>query len=240
MKNKRKKMIMVMFISILLLLSAGFSNAISMSGYYAFKDGVRTTLNLSNAAADLSIYVATDGVVDECSTINTHIEAGPEDTLSGLTPELIRVIEILADALSGSAKDYFYVKEENGYRTVTAKLNKEQIPEILPAALNFLIRSEKHDNYEYSYIPGSCEDPNDVLADKIYAGLIDKVEVASFDIYAVMDENNCFTEAKAEGVFLFTDCDGFAHEFLVIAEFKSLLTTALNDTFIYVPVLKCD
>jgi len=74
-------MIITMLISMVLLITAGFANAASISGYVEFKDGVRNTLNLRNATVRLTVYEAVDGVLDEESVkdlIFTKADLGHE------------------------------------------------------------------------------------------------------------------------------------------------------------------
>ena len=257
MKDRRKRMTAAMVASLALLVTAGFANAASMSGYTAFKDGVRATLNLSNATVEASYSLTVDGApaqhIGESQLMMLDVENGAlfikndyyetytaigaesgqfRDTVSDLQPEVIRVVEILADALSGSAKDYFFTDEENGLRVVTAKLSKEQVPEIAGAVINLALSSYRSYGYE-EYVEDPFEDdPWTILEAKLMGSFIKQAEITGVDIRAVMDDEGNITDGRLKGTALFTGNDGVTHEAELKVEFTA---TDIGTTVVTVP-----
>ena len=264
MKNKRKTMIMAMFVSIALLIVSGFVNAASISGYTIFKDSVRTTLNMRNATVRLHIYATVDGVLDEHSEqdmifIKADLDNGVKysknffndsycmkrpdpkgwievyqcsdgsvqalnydasDSIFGIQPEWIRIVEILGDALSGSAKDYFFVSEQNGVKTVSANLYKEQVPEIVSAGFSLLHADSSRSELEY--IPDLESNPNEALSEKINCGYIKKIEVIGINLTTVIDKNCNINNGNLEVTILFTDKGGYTNTGVAMFEFTAV------------------
>ena len=289
MKNKRKTMVMAMFASMALLILSGFANAASISGYTAFKDGIRNTLNLRNGTVALHSYLTVDGVDpgntdiirflppefiyhfieadldngvihekdrwgeryiisnannDIIYAYNSNSEWYGVDIKRGkdayfaknslnyifdTQPEIIRIVELLADALSGTSKDYFFVSDENGAKTVTAKLNKEQIPEIVGLVTNLAYTYDR--NYS-QYIPRPGFTPAEALEEKIDCGFIKQIDITGINITAVMDSSGNFTDAKAEIIMLFTDNNNDTNEMVTTVIFTA---TDIGNTTVVIP-----
>ena len=281
--TKRKKTIIAMFACMDLLILSGLANALSISGYTAFKDGVRNTLNLRNATIMVCSYATVDGfAVEDFSSIHHlplsfeyfYIEAdldngiryeidrygeqyiiktADNETISvyngrvsrisysnsymnklnsifDTQPDLIRVIELLADALSGTSKDYFFTTDENGFKTISAQLKKEQIPEIVGAVVNLIYF---YDNYtDYGYTPDIEHTPDEALDDKIDCGFIKQIDVTGVHIEARLDNNKNITGAEAEIVMLFTDKNDDENEMVTTFEFTS---ASIGSTTVEIP-----
>ena len=137
-------------------------------------------------------------------------------------PEMIRVVEILADALSGNAKDYFFTNEKSGNKTVTAKLNKEQVPEIVNALIDLATSSSRSYNYfENGYTPDPTNTPFEELDRKISHGFVKQIDVKEINITAEMDKNNNITLGKLEGLILITDNNNDTNELVLTVDYTA-------------------
>jgi len=274
-------MLMSLFISFAMLAMAGFANAASISGYNAFKDTVRETLNLSNATITMSMQMSVDGIVEqyESSLSQFDIERGilyegsssyrysyynfiadttgnfseivnlsiasdgeisswnysnshPQSTFFDVSPEMIRVIEILGDALSGNAKDYFFVTDQNGVRTITAQLKKAQVPEIVSAAIALMNSTYSYYRHDEPYVPDPDFTPYEALTEKLYCGFIKQIDVTDINMLMETDKNYNYVNGNLEAIILFTDNNNETNEMKVVVDFNA---TDIGKTVIAVP-----
>ena len=279
MKNKRKMMLMAMFASLFLLVVSGFANAQSVSGYTAFKDGVRNTLNLRNATVEFSANAMVDGVAEnsvvwfpfpmESRLIKADIDNGMKYEKNGNSerycvkvgnqvrmshspniyrqipvnqmneffsnmfearPQEVRMVEILADALSGASKDCFFVTDENGVKTITVRLDREQIPEILNAGMEIVYLDDNYSRYDYA--PNSRRTAAGEFEEKVYCGFLNKVEVTGFSMTAVMSSENCLADLRAEMIIRFTDYNDDVNQLVYQIEFT---VTDIGTTTVELP-----
>ena len=137
------------------------------------------------------------------------------ESIFNVTPEMIRVVEILGDALSGNAKDYFFTSYSDSFKTVTAKLEKGQVPEIVGAVINLLFSRSNRYVSESTYIPDPNDNPNEILSKKQNCGFVRQVDITGVNITVTMDENNNIIYGEAEGIVLFTDKSGDTNEGII-------------------------
>jgi|GEM_PF-5537522 len=202
---------------------------------YTFKE--KGTNKITNVHVSRYNYYSDEETENVNSyTYNDHDDEF--DSMFGVSPEVIRIVEILADALSGNAKDYFFTNESDGVKTITARIDKEQMPEIISAVFdlgNSIINKFTYDYYDdvdYEYTQDPDDTPFDDLNEKINNGFITKIEFAQANIYAELSDDNVITEAKIEATIQFTDKNGTIDEITATYEVK---VTEIGTTSIAVP-----
>jgi len=154
------------------------------------------------------------------------------DSITNFPPQAITVAQIMVDALSGNAKDYFNIADNSdGGKTVTANLTAEQMPDIVDAAANLAISMPGRAADE-AYVPNGLDTPYEALGNKIQYGFIKQAKVMAVNISAALDKDGNLTFGQIDVTINFTDQNGAVD---IVAATVSCTVTDIGTTRITPP-----
>jgi hypothetical protein len=161
------------------------------------------------------------------------------ENIVGIPKEIIRIMEIFTDSLSGNNKDYVDIKTVDNQKEISLNMNNEQLGEVVNEITKLMASTMSNarlglvaENMEYTK---NIDDTKwEDLGNKVMSGYITDIVISNVKANAIVNENGYLIDGNIEVLIIFTDKLGDKNNVKYVADFE---LTDIGTTKVELPEL---